>query len=366
MSLADLPTAADRLADNPGVTAVTAVTAVTTPLLSPRAFRDRYSASSQVRRTVSDARDTLRRLLTGSDDRFLVVVGPCSIHDPDAALEYADRLAVLRDRYVDRLCVVMRAYFEKPRTSVGWRGLISDPHLDGSFDMVEGLVRARRLLLTLAERGMPTVAELLDLATPAYFSDLVTLATIGARTTESQPHRALASSLEMPVGFKNGTDGGIEVAVNAMVSAREGHCFVAMDDEGRPAAVRSLGNEASLLVLRGGRNSVPNYDAESIAAAETRLRASGFAHPNILVDASHANSAYDPTRQAAACFSAARQRREGTKSLRGVMIESNLSPGKQSISADLTEMRYGVSVTDSCLGWDDTEMLLGDIHAMLG
>jgi 3-deoxy-7-phosphoheptulonate synthase len=260
----------------------------------------------------------------------------------------------------------MRAYFEKPRTSVGWRGLISDPHLNGSFDMAEGLVQARRLLLALADRGMPTAAELLDLATPAYFSDLVSLATIGARTTESQPHRALASSLEMPVGFKNGTDGGIEVAVNAMISAREGHCFVAMDDEGRPSAVRSLGNADSLLVLRGGQGSVPNYNAESVAAAETRLRAAGFAHPNILVDASHANSAYDPTRQAAACFSAARQRREGTKSLIGVMIESNLSAGKQSIPANLADLRYGVSVTDSCLGWEDTAALLGEMYAILG
>jgi 3-deoxy-7-phosphoheptulonate synthase len=260
----------------------------------------------------------------------------------------------------------MRAYFEKPRTSVGWRGLISDPHLNGSFDMAEGLVQARRLLLALADRGMPTAAELLDLATPAYFSDLVSLATIGARTTESQPHRALASSLEMPVGFKNGTDGGIEVAVNAMISAREGHCFVAMDDEGRPSAVRSLGNADSLLVLRGGQGSVPNYSAESVAAAETRLRAAGFVHPNILVDASHANSAYDPTRQAAACFSAARQRREGAKSLVGVMIESNLSSGKQSIPANLAELRYGVSVTDSCLGWEDTAALLGEMYDILG
>lgn len=363
MSLSEMPKAADRLSENPGAATVTALT---TPLLSPRAFRDQYAASSSAQRTVAETRDTLRRLLTGKDDRFLVVVGPCSIHDPEAALEYADRLAVLRARYADRLCIIMRAYFEKPRTSVGWRGLISDPHLDGSYDMAEGLIRARRLLLTLAEQGMPTAAELLDLATPAYFSDLVSLATIGARTTESQPHRALASSLEMPVGFKNGTDGGIEVAVNAMLSAREGHCFVAMDDEGRPSAIRSLGNDASLLVLRGGKNCVPNYDAESVAASETRLRAAGFAHPSLLVDASHANSAYDPTRQADACFSTVRQRRDGTKSLVGVMIESNLFCGKQNLSTNAAEMRYGVSVTDSCLGWDDTAALLSEMYAMLG
>jgi 3-deoxy-7-phosphoheptulonate synthase len=359
MSIAELPNTAERRADNP------AVTAVTTPLLSPRAFRDRLSASTEGRRTVLEARETLRRLLNGTDDRFLVVVGPCSIHDTGAALEYADRLAVLRERYENRLCIVMRAYFEKPRTSVGWKGLLNDPHLDGSFDLSEGLVQGRRLLLTLAERGMPTAAELLDLSTPAYFSDLISLATIGARTTESQPHRALASSLEMPVGFKNGTDGGIEVAVNAMLSSREGHSFVGMDDDGRPAAVRSLGNDASFLILRGGQGNVPNYSPDSVAAAENRLRASGFSNPGILVDASHANSAYDPTRQAAACFSAAQQRREGAISLLGVMIESNISAGKQSIPADLSQLRYGVSVTDSCLGWDDTATLLGEMYAML-
>lgn len=342
------------------------ITAATTPLLTPRAFREEYPATETAQQTVQAGRETLRRLQSGQDPRFLIVIGPCSIHDTDAALDYAEKLSRLREKYADRLVIVMRTYFEKPRTSTGWRGLISDPHLDGSFDMSEGLKRARLLLLTLAERGMPTAAELLDLATPAYFSDLITLATIGARTTESQPHRALASSLDMPVGFKNGTDGGIEVAVNAMISSREGHCFMGMDDEGRPAAVRSLGNPGSLLILRGGKNNIPNYDPDSISAAESRLNASGFPGRSLMVDASHANSAYDPLRQAEACRSALQQYLLGKRSLLGVMVESNLFTGKQSIPASLSELRYGVSVTDSCLGWDETTELLQELYDQAG
>ncbi|MBC8102388.1 MAG: 3-deoxy-7-phosphoheptulonate synthase [Cytophagales bacterium] len=349
-------------------TAEPTVSAVTTPLPSPRTFRDRLAASPEGCRTVAESRETVRRLLRKQDDRFLVIVGPCSIHDTEAALEYAACLAPLRDRYGDRLEIVMRAYFEKPRTSIGWRGLVSDPYLDGSFNMAEGLRRARLLLLALAEQGMPTATELLDLATPAYFADLISFATIGARTTESQPHRALASSLDLPVGFKNGTDGGIEVAVNAMVSAREGHAFVAMDDDGRPCAVRSLGNAYSLLVLRGGLVSIPNYGPESVAAAETRLRAAGFDSPSLLVDASHANSGYDPDQQASACFSAVRQRRAGRRSLIGVMVESNLVHGKQKLApaGGAGGLRHGVSVTDACLGWEGTAALLGELHTLLG
>lgn len=335
------------------------------PLPTPRALREQIPGSPAAWRTVRDSRETIRRILRREDRRFLVVVGPCSIHDVDAAREYAGRLAELRDRYEDRLYIVMRAYFEKPRTAVGWRGLLSDPHLDGSFDLNEGLRIARRLLGDLGALGLPAAAELLDTDAAGYYADLVGLGCVGARTTESQPHRALASALDLPVGFKNGTDGTVQVAVNAMRSARERHNAVAMGDDGRPCAVRTAGNPDTLLVLRGGAGSVPNYDADSVAAAEAALLAAGFAPPAILVDASHANSGYDPDRQPEICLSVAAQRRAGRDSLLGVMIESHLVGGKQPFGSDPSTLRYGVSVTDACLGWNDTAALLKDLYGMV-
>jgi 3-deoxy-7-phosphoheptulonate synthase len=337
------------------------------PLATPRAFRAAMAGTPAVWRSVREGRETLRRIVRGQDSRFLAIVGPCSIHDVDAAREYGRRLAALRHRYADRLVLVMRAYFEKPRTTVGWRGMISDPYLDGTCDLAEGLRRARRLLIDLGEMQLPAAAELLDLETPGYYADLISLACIGARTTESQPHRALASALDLPVGFKNGTDGGVQVAVNAMRSAREPHNYVTVDDDGRPCAVRTRGNRDTVLVLRGGAGCVPNYDPESVAAAEEGLRAAGFDRPALLVDGSHANSGYDPERQIDACLSAATQRRAGRTSLRGVLIESHLIGGKQSLSADsVSRLRYGVSVTDACLGWEDTAALLEDLYRALG
>jgi 3-deoxy-7-phosphoheptulonate synthase len=314
------------------------------------------------RQVVETGRDEVRRILHHQEDRLLVVAGPCSVHDTQAALDYAERLARLRGELSDRLCIVMRTYFEKPRTTVGWRGLVNDPHLDGSFDMSEGLRRARRLLAGVTALGLPTAAELLDTATPDYYGDLVSFTAIGARTTESQPHRALASGLDMPVGFKNGTDGGVQIALDAMLSARGSHSYLGFDTDGRCCVVKTSGNPDTALILRGGRKNVPNFDRVSVASALARMHKNKLPAA-IIVDASHANSGYDPTRQGAACESVVRQRREGEKSLVGVMLESFLVTGKQSISASMT---YGLSVTDGCLGWDETEALLRRLHSLEG
>jgi 3-deoxy-7-phosphoheptulonate synthase len=328
----------------------------------PRALRQADPLTERGAQTVHKARDAARSILRREDSRFLVIVGPCSIHDPDAALEYAQKLAPLVERYSDRLVILMRAYFEKPRTTVGWRGLINDPHLDGSFDMAEGLRVARRLLAQIVEIGLPTATELLDTATHDYYADLMSFGAIGARTTESQPHRAMASGIGMPVGFKNGTDGGTQVALDAMLSAASNHSYLGFDDEGRVCVVRTPGNPDSTLILRGGGRNQPNYDRVSVARAVACLSRANLP-ASIIVDASHANSGYDPSRQPFIAERVALQRTEGERALHGVMIESNLFGGKQSISP---EMKYGVSVTDGCLGWEETEALLGRLHKAFG
>jgi 3-deoxy-7-phosphoheptulonate synthase len=325
---------------------------------TPHELRDLFPASAHAAATVAQGRETVKRILRRDDDRFLVVVGPCSIHDTDAALEYATRLAALAPSLSDRLFIVVRAYFEKPRTTVGWRGLINDPYLDGTFDMAEGLRRARALLARIADMGLPTATELLDTATPDYYADLVSLAAIGARTTESQPHRALASGIGMAVGFKNGTDGGVQIALDAMLSARSQHSYLGFDDDGRCCVIRTPGNPDGALVLRGAGKSSPNFDRVSVARAVAQLARADLA-PALIVDASHANSGYDPTRQIFVAERVAAQRAEGERAIRGVMIESHLFTGKQSLGK---EMKYGVSVTDGCLGWDETEGLLRRLH----
>ena len=310
--------------------------------------------------TVADARRSLHDILHGRDDRLAVVIGPCSIHDPQAALEYARRLAPMRTALGDALEIVMRVYFEKPRTTVGWKGLINDPLLDGSFNINAGLRLARELLRDINALGLPAGCEYLDVISPQYIADLVAWGAIGARTTESQVHREMASGLSCPVGFKNGTDGNPQIAVDAMISARSPHGFIGLDHEGRTALVRTTGNPDGHLVLRGD-NQGPNFDAGAIADAKKRLEAGGV-RPQLLVDCSHGNSSKDHTKQAAAFKDVIEQRVAGDTNIIGCMLESNLQPGNQKLVADLALLKYGISITDACIGWDETEDLLHWAH----
>ena len=336
-----------------------------TMLETPQALRETLPASITARETVTRTRDAIRRILSKQDSRLLVVVGPCSIHDTDAALDYAARLQSVAARFADQMLIVMRTYFEKPRTTVGWRGLINDPHLDGSFDMRAGLQKARALMAKINDLGLPVATEMLDPITPQYFSDLVSFAAIGARTTESQTHRALASGVSMPVGFKNGTDGGLQIAIDALVSAGSPHSFLGVGADGVCRVVKTTGNPDTVLILRGGKTGGPNYDEKSVAEAARELRARSDASPSLIVDCSHANSGYDPDRQADAWRSVVRQRANGNHALVGLMVESHLFGGKQSLGTDPTRLRYGVSVTDGCLGWDTTLDLLEEAHQTL-
>jgi 3-deoxy-7-phosphoheptulonate synthase len=326
------------------------------PLVAPRAVKQALPATERAARTVREARAAIRDLLHGRDRRrLLAVVGPCSIHDEAAALEYAGRLRALAEDTADALLVVMRTYFEKPRTTVGWKGLINDPHLDGSCDIAHGLGLARRILLRVNELGLPCASEILDPVTPQYLADLLAWAAIGARTTESQTHRELASGLSMPVGFKNGTDGNLETAANALVSAAAPQSFLGIDASGATAVVRTRGNPDAHLVLRGGGGR-PNHDAASVAAA-ARLAAQRGAARGVLVDCSHDNSGQDPTRQGDACRAVLGQWAGGQEALLGVMLESHLRPGRQDWRLG-GALAYGVSITDGCIGWEETEALL--------
>ena len=324
-----------------------------TPLPSPADLRQRLPLSAALASQVQTQREAIRAVLDGSDPRLLVVVGPCSLHDPISALEYADRLAALAFDVSDQLLLVMRAYVEKPRTTIGWKGLVYDPQLDGSGDMAGGLELSRRLMLAMLERGLPVATELLQPLVAGYYDDLLGWAAIGARTSESQVHRELVSGLDLPVGFKNGTDGSIGIACDAMRSAAHPHQHFGIDDLGHPALLHTAGNPDTHLVLRGGHGA-PNHDAASVAAAREALQRQGIA-PRIMVDCSHANSGKDPLRQPAVLDSVIDQRLAGDTSLRGVMLESHLFDGCQALSG---ELRYGVSITDGCLGWEGTEAAL--------
>lgn len=332
------------------------------PMVSPRDLRRRLPITDTISDTVFATREAIKRILRREDRRMLLVVGPCSVHDRDSAMEYAGRLMDAHRRMKDRLLIVMRVYLEKPRTTVGWRGLINDPHIDGTYDMAEGLARARELLLYINRLGMPTATEMLDPISPQYMSDLISLAAIGARTTESQTHRALASGLSMPVGFKNSTDGSVKAAVNSIVSMRSRHSFLGIDPDGRSCVVQTVGNPDGLVVLRGSSGG-PNYDAASIAEAERLMTEAGLP-PAIMVDCSHANSGSDHARQEAVWESVLAEHR-GHPSLVGMMIESHLHEGKQAIPADLSQLRYGVSITDACVGWETTERMLQSAYAAL-
>ena len=325
-------------------------------LLTPRELKTRFPMTTAANRTVVEGRNTIISILNRTDPRLLVVLGPCSIHDPKAALEYAAKLKALQSELAEQFHIVMRVYFEKPRTTVGWKGLIYDPHLNGTDDIATGLERARELLLAITEIGLPTATEFLDPVVPQYIADLVSWAAIGARTTESQTHRQLASGLSMPVGFKNGTDGSLQIAIDAMRSAMSPHSFLGIDQEGVTSIIRTTGNPDGHIVLRGGRLNT-NYDAESIRAAAENLKKSGLPE-TLMVDCSHANSSKQHARQEDVWHSLVEQRMGGTKAITGVMIESHLSEGSQAIPSDLSTLRYGVSVTDACLGWDVTERML--------
>jgi 3-deoxy-7-phosphoheptulonate synthase len=328
------------------------------PLIPPKQAKAMLPASAAAAEVVLRARRAVRDVLHGRDPRRLVViVGPCSLHDPEAALDYAERLRRAAAESEDELVVLMRAYFEKPRTTVGWKGLINDPRLDGSCDIAEGLVLARRLLLRINELGLPCATELLDPVTPQYTADLLSWAAIGARTTESQTHREMASGLSMPVGFKNGTDGGLKVALDAMISASHAHSFLGINRDGLTSVIKTRGNPDRHLVLRGGGGR-PNYGAADVAQAAKA--AAGIAR-GVLVDCSHDNSGKDHTQQGRICREVLAQFRGGQNSLMGLLIESNLRPGRQSWGK-APSLEYGVSITDACIGWEETEALLGEIR----
>jgi 3-deoxy-7-phosphoheptulonate synthase len=334
------------------------------PLIPPRELKVRFPLTDEVSQTVFDARAVMRGILRRQDPRLLVVIGPCSIHDTDAALDYAERLYQAHMRFRARLFIVMRAYLEKPRTTIGWRGLINDPYIDGSFDMNAGLGKARELLLRINALGLPIATEMLDPISPQYMSDLVSLAAIGARTTESQTHRALASGVSMPVGYKNGTDGSVQSAVNAFVSATHPHSFFGINQDGQSTVVKTTGNPDGVVILRGSRTG-PNYDAETIAGAERLMRAAGLP-PALMIDCSHANSGSDHTRQQVVWETVLRHHIDHDDAVIGMMVESNLYEGKQPILEDRSRLRYGVSITDACVGWDTTELLLREAFDALG
>ncbi|MDH5484396.1 MAG: 3-deoxy-7-phosphoheptulonate synthase AroG [Gammaproteobacteria bacterium] len=326
-------------------------------VIPPEELHREYPISEQASDTVYQTRQLIHEILFGEDDRLLVIVGPCSIHDPKAGREYAQRLKVLIDELSGELCIVMRVYFEKPRTTVGWKGLINDPHLDDSFNINHGLRVARSLLLDVAEMGVPSGTEFLDLISPQYIADLVSWGAIGARTTESQGHRELASGLSCPVGFKNGTDGGLKVAVDAIQAASRPHVFMSLTKAGHSAIFSTTGNDDCHIILRGGKK--PNYDAASVNKAAQQLEKSGQ-RSRVMIDCSHANSEKDHERQTVVCRDVAAQISQGDERIFGVMLESHLVPGRQDV-ADMDDLIYGQSITDACLGWDESEVLLREL-----
>lgn len=325
------------------------------PVMSPRELKAELPMTGELRDFVSNARQQVRDILDGKDNRLIVVTGPCSIHDTAAAIEYAEKLHRLNEQVSDQLLIVMRAYFEKPRTTVGWKGLINDPDLNDSFDVEKGLRKARNLLIKLTEMGLPLGTEALDPVTPQYLQDTITWSAIGARTTESQTHREMSSGLSSPIGFKNGTDGGLDVAIHAMQASASGHAFLGIDPEGKVAITQTRGNEYGHVVLRGGGGK-PNYDSVSVAVAEQKLAEAGLKQ-NLIIDCSHANSSKDPALQPLVLDNVIHQILEGNSSIKGVMLESHLNFGNQSLK-DPADLQYGVSITDGCINWDTTETAL--------
>jgi 3-deoxy-7-phosphoheptulonate synthase len=333
------------------------------PLVPPARLAALLPLDETAARTMVAGRHAVERVLAGEDPRLMTIVGPCSIHDLDAARDYAARLLKLAERVNDRLLVVMRVYFEKPRTTVGWKGLINDPHLDDSFDVASGLRLARGLLIEIARMGLPTATEFLEPITPQYIADTIVLGAIGARTTESPTHRQMASGLSMPVGFKNSTDGSLQAAIDAMQSSRASHSFLGIDNDGGTCVVTTTGNPWGVLMLRGGRGG-SNYAPEILHEARAKLESAGLP-ACVIVDCSHANSGKDHRRQSIVWRDVLSQRVDGDRSIVGLMLESNIHPGNQPVNSDRTKLQYGVSVTDGCIGWDETEQLILEAHARL-
>jgi len=336
----------------------------TRPLVSPWVLSDELPVSGTVTQQVANSRQTIKQIIKDDDKRLLVIVGPCSIHDPDAALEYAQRLKLLADELSRELFIVLRVYFEKPRTVVGWKGLINDPDLDGSFNINRGLRLARKLLIDVSELGLPAASEFLDTTLGQYYAELISWGAIGARTVESQVHRELASGLSMPVGFKNRTDGDVKVAVDAISAASKSHWFPSLTHEGAPAILETTGNQFTHLVLRGGDRSGPNHDIKSIQQASGKLSDSGL-NPRLMVDCSHANSHKDPTRQIDIARTIAKNIAQGDRRVFGLMLESHLNAGRQDLNPDKPLVR-GQSITDACLGFEETEALLRELSEQLG
>ena len=332
------------------------------PLISPAQLKDELPLNEASYRTVVQGRQAIGDILDGKDPRLLVITGPCSIHDETAAMDYAKRLSGLNAMVADTMLLVMRVYFEKPRTNVGWKGMINDPQLDGSYDINTGLKRARKLLLEITDMGLPTATELLDPIVPQYIAGLVCWAAIGARTTESQTHREMASGLSMPVGFKNCTDGGLTTAINAMIAAGSPQSFLGIDPDGQTSIVKTTGNPHAHLVLRGGAR--PNYDTVSINEARGLLEAKGLARA-VLVDCSHDNSRKKHALQGAVWQDVINQRLDGNDGIIGMMLESNLKAGNQKNTGDMENMQYGVSITDACIDWKTTEQLILSAHEQL-
>ncbi|HMJ91786.1 MAG TPA: 3-deoxy-7-phosphoheptulonate synthase [Candidatus Acidoferrum sp.] len=332
-------------------------------LQSPREIENALPSSERANRTVVEARAAVQNILAQRDPRLLVVVGPCSIHDTKGAMDYAHKLAALSREVSDQMFFIMRVYFEKPRTTIGWKGLINDPHMNNSCEIEDGLRIARKLLLDINELGLPAATEFLDPIVPQYLDDLISWAAIGARTTESQTHREMASGLSMPVGFKNGTDGSLQIAIDAMGSARTPHSFLGIDQDGYTSIIRTKGNPAGHVVLRGGRTRT-NYDRQSIAEAAAQL-AKNQLPPVLMVDCSHANSLKQYGKQEEVWKSLIEQRAAGSRAIIGAMVESYLKEGNQPMPANPADIAYGVSVTDACINWETTERMLRHGHAAL-
>ena len=330
-------------------------------LIAPQQLRSEFPITDTAAKTVFETRRAVHDILRGRDDRLLVVVGPCSIHDPEAAREFAGRLVTVKPKLCEELLVVMRVYFEKPRTTVGWKGLINDPNLDGSFEINQGLRLARGLLLDVNAMGMPAATEYLDLISPQYVADLIAWGAIGARTTESQVHRELASGLSCPVGFKNGTDGDLQIAIDAVRSASQPHHFLSVTKAGRSAIFSTCGNRDCHIILRGGRQ--PNYTAENVGEACTQLTQANLA-PRVMIDCSHANSRKRPEQQVVVAQEVAKQITAGDERIIGLMIESHLIGGRQNVAPDRI-LTYGQSITDACLGWDETHPLLLELASAI-
>ncbi|SFN69691.1 3-deoxy-D-arabinoheptulosonate-7-phosphate synthase [Izhakiella capsodis] len=328
-------------------------------LITPEELKKKFPLSVDLEAQISHSRQTIANIIAGRDHRLLVVCGPCSIHDTDAAYEYARQLKDLSDQLKDQLYIVMRVYFEKPRTTVGWKGLINDPYMDNSFDMEAGLHIARQLLVNLVEMGLPLATEALDPNSPQYLGDLFSWSAIGARTTESQTHREMASGLSMPVGFKNGTDGSLGTAINAMRAASMPHRFVGINQSGQVCLLQTQGNPDGHVILRGGKS--PNYGPEDVAQCENEMLKAGL-RAALMIDCSHGNSNKDYRRQPDVAESAVAQIKDGNRSIMGLMLESHLHAGNQSSEQPRSEMNYGVSVTDACINWQTTESLLKEIH----